>query len=251
MLAVTTNLFFWLALIEFATAGLMYMIATPHAREAAAGRFLVRIMLISFTYMLITQSGYWLVRLIDSFAGVGEYVTGGFMSPSQIVAYGTYLSKQILESVDLMGMMTNPPLTIYMTLTALLVVLSYILIAVQVVLTLIQCYILLSAGVFFLAFAAFRATVSLAENYLLACVHAGVKLMILYFVVALGEPLTRRWAEALAADRALSTDFTPIIEVLAGVTMLAFIVWYTPNKIAGQITSGASLGLTAAMRGSS
>lgn len=251
VLAVTTNLFFWLALLEFATAGLMYMVATSHAREEAAGRLLVRIMLISFTYMLITQSGYWLVRLIDSFAGVGEYVAGGFMSPSEIVAYGTYLSKQILESVDLTGMVRNPPVTFYMTLTALLVVLSYILIAVQVVLTLIQSYILLSAGVFFLAFGAFRATVSLAENYLLACVHAGVKLMILYFVVALGEPLTRRWAEALAADRALSTDFTPIIEVLAGVIMLAFIVWFTPNKIANQITSGASLGLTAAMRGNS
>lgn len=249
VLEVTTNLFFWLALIEFATAGLMYMVATPQTREATVGRFLVRIMLISFTYLLITQSSYWLVRLIDSFAGVGEYVAGGFMSPSQIVAYGTYLSKQIMESVDLMGMMTNPPVTIYMTLTALLVVLSYILIAVQVVLTLIQSYILLSAGVFFLAFAAFRATVSLAENYLLACVHAGVKLMILHFVVALGEPLTRRWAAALAADRALSTDLTPIIEVLAGVTMLAFIVWFTPNKIANQITSGANLGLTGAMRG--
>lgn len=251
VLAVTTNLFFWLALIEFAVAGLMYMIATPQAREAAAGRFLVKIMLISFVYMLITQSNYWVVRLIDSFAGVGEYVTGRFMSPSDIVAYGTVLSGQILDSVDFMGMMANPPIIIYITLTALMVMVSYILIAVQVVLTLVQSYILLSAGVFFLAFAAFRATASLAENYLLACVHAGVKLMLLYFVVALGEPLTRRWAEMLATDRLVSTDFGPIIEVLAGVSILAFIVWYIPNKIASQITGGASLGLTAAMRGNS
>ncbi|MGH3440825.1 MAG: type IV secretion system protein, partial [Nitriliruptorales bacterium] len=222
VLAVTTNLFFWLALIEFVIAGLMYMIATPQAREAAAGRLLVKIMLISFVYMLITQSSYWLVRLIDSFAGVGEYATGRFMSPSDIVAYGTVLSGEILDSVDTMGMITNPPVVIYIAFTALLVLISYILIAVQVVITLVHSYILLSAGIFFLAFAAFRATVSFAENYLLACVHAGVKLMILHFVVALGEPLTRRWAELLANDRFLSTDYGPIIEVLAGVTILAF-----------------------------
>lgn len=251
VLEVTTDLFFWLALLEFVIAGIMYMIATPQARDAAAGRFLVKIMLISFVYMLITQSSYWLARLINSFAGVGEYVLGTIMRPSEIVAYGTYLSGAILESVDFMGMMTNPPIIIYITLTALMVMVSYVMIAVQVVLTLVQSYILLSAGIFFLAFGAFRATASLAENYLLACVHAGVKLMILYFVVALGEPLTRRWAEMLANDRFFSTDLGPIIEVLAGVSILAFIVWYIPNKIAGQITGGASLGLTAAIRGSS
>ena len=251
VLTVTTNLFFWLALLEFVVAGIMYMIATPQAREAAAGRFLVKIMLISLLYMLITQSDYWLTRLISSFSGVGEYVLGGIMSPSEIVGYGSVLSAAILRSVDLIGMLRNPPIVIYMTFTAFLVMVCYILIAVQLVLTLVQSYILLSAGIFFLAFGAFRSTVSLAENYLLACVHVGIKLMILYFVVALGEPLTRTWAAVLRNDSFFTTDFGPIIEVFAGVTILAFIVWYIPNKIAGQITGGASLGLTAAMRSNS
>lgn len=247
--AVTTDLFYWLALLEFVVAGLMYAIATPQAREAAAGRFLVKIMLISFVYMLITQSGFWLSRLIDSFAGVGEYVLGQTMSPSEIVAHGQVLSGAILRSVDLIGMVTNPPIVMYMTFTALIVMLCYIMIAVQVVLTLVKSYILLSAGLFFLAFGAFRSTASFAENYLIACVHVGIKLMILYFVTALGEPLTRTWAELLSDDRVYSTDVGPIIQVLAGAVMLAFIVWFIPGRIAGQITSGASLGLAAAMRG--
>jgi len=248
VLAVTTNLFYWLALLEFVVAGIMYMIATPQVREATAGRFLVKIMLISFVYMLITQSGYWVVRLINSFAGVGEYVLGGIMSPSEIVAYGSVLSAAILRSVDLIGMITNPPIVLYLTLTAFAVMVCYILIAIQVVLTLVQSYILLSAGIFFLAFGAFRATVSLAENYLMACVHVGIKLMVLYFVVALGEPLTRTWATMLREDQLFTTDIGPILEVFAGVAILAFIVWYIPNRIAGQITQGANLGLSAAMR---
>ncbi len=247
--AVTTDLFYWLALLEFVVAGLMYAIATPQARDAAAGRFLVKIMLISFVYMLITQSGFWLSRLIDSFAGVGEYVLGQTMSPSEIVAHGQVLSGAILRSVDVIGMLTNPPIVIYMTFTAFVVMLCYILISVQVVLTLVKSYILLSAGLFFLAFGAFRSTASFAENYLIACVHVGIKLMILYFVVALGEPLTQSWAVLLREDSLFATDVGPIIQVLAGSVMLAFIVWYIPNKIAGQITQGASLGLAAAMRG--
>jgi type IV secretion system protein TrbL len=251
ILAVTTNLFFWLALLEFVVAGIMYMIAAPQARDGIAGRFLVKIMLISFVYMLITQSDYWIARLINSFAGVGEYVLGGIMSPSEIVGYGGTLSSAILRSVDLIGMLQNPPVVIYMTFTAFLVMVCYILIAVQVVLTLVQSYILLSAGVFFLAFGAFRTTASLAENYLLACVHVGIKLMILYFVVGLGEPLTRTWATVLRNDSFFTTDIGPVLEVFAGVAILAFIVWYIPNKIAGQITGGASLGLAAAMRSNS
>lgn len=251
VLAVTTNLFFWLALLEFVIAGLMYIVATPQARETTAGRFLVKIMLISFVYMLITQSDYWLMRLIDSFAGVGEYVSGRFMSPSDIVNYGSTLSGAILRSVDVVGMVTNIPVVIYMTLTALLVMVCYILIAAQVVLTLVQSYILLSAGIFFLAFGAFRATVPFAENYLIGCVRVGIKLMILYFVVGLGEPLTRTWADLLANDSLFTTDVGPILQVLAGVMTFAFIVWFIPGKIAGQITSGANFGLTAAMRSGS
>lgn len=251
VLAVTTNLFFWLALLEFVIAGLMYIVATPQARETTAGRFLVKIMLISFVYMLITQSDYWLTRLINSFAGVGRYVLGGMMSPSDIVNYGSTLSSAILRSVDVVGMIANFPVVIYMTLTALLVMVCYILIAAQVVLTLVQSYILLSAGIFFLAFGAFRATVPLAENYLMGCVRVGIKLMMLYFVVGLGEPLTRTWAEVLANDSLLTTDVGPILHVLAGVMTFAFIVWFIPGRIAGQITSGANLGLTAAMRSGS
>jgi type IV secretion system protein TrbL len=251
VLDVTTNLFFWLALLEFVIAGIMYMIATPHAREEKAGRFLVKIMLISFVYMLITQSDYWVGRLIDSFTGVGEYVVGRMMSPTEIVRYGGVLAGSVMESVDVVGMLQNPPIVIYMTITALIVSLCYVLIAAQVVLTLVESYILLSTGIFFLAFAAFRATTSLAENFLLGCVHVGIKLMLLYFVVGLGEPLTRTWVTMLQNDRLFTTDVGPILQVLAGVTILAFIVWFIPNKIAGQITGGASLGLTAAMRSSS
>lgn len=251
VLDATTSLFYWLALLEFTIAGIMYMIASPQAREEKAGRFLIKIMLISFVYMLITQSDYWIVRLVNSFAAVGEYAVGRIMSPSEIVEYGTTLSGAVLRSVDVVGMLQNPPIVIYMSLTAFAVLVCYILIAAQVVLTLVQSYILLSCGIFFLAFGAFRATASLAENFLLSCIHIGIKLMLLYFVVGLGEPLTRRWAQLLRDDRFLTLDFSPILQVLAGVMILAFIVWYVPNKIASQITSGASLGLAAAIRGAS
>src|SRR5690606_35469639 len=44
VLEATTNLFFWLALLEFVSAGRMFMLATPHAREQKGGQFLVKIM---------------------------------------------------------------------------------------------------------------------------------------------------------------------------------------------------------------
>lgn len=251
VLSVTVDLFFWLALLEFVIAGLMFMIATPQAREEKAGRFLVKIMLIAFVYMLITQSDYWVMRLLDSFAAVGEYAAGQIMSPSLIVDYGAALSSAVMRSLDVVGMVQNPAAAFYSVLTAFAIMVCYILIATQVVLTLVESYIVLSSGLFFLAFAAFRSTASFAENYLLYCVHVGIKLMMLYLVVGVGGPLTAAWAELLRNDQFYSLDTSPILRVLAGVTILTFIVWYIPNKTAGRITGGASLGLAAAMRGNS
>jgi type IV secretion system protein TrbL len=251
VLLVTTDLFFWLALLEFAVAGIMYMIATPQAREAKAGQFLVKIMLISFVYMLITQSDYWVMRLLDSFAAVGEYAAGQIMSPSLIVDYGAALSSSVMRSLDIVGMVQNPAAAFYTVLTAFAIMLCYILIAAQVVLTLVESYIVLSSGLFFLAFAAFRSTASFAENYLLSTVPVGIKLMILYMVVGVGGPLTAAWADLLHNDQFFSLDTSPILRVLAGVAILTFVVWYIPNKVAGRITGGANLGLASAMRGNS
>lgn len=251
VLSVTTDLFFWLALLEFVVAALMYAIATPQAREQKAGQFLVKIMLISFVYMLITQADFWLVRLLDSFAAVGEHATGQIVSPSLIVDYGAALSSSVMRSLDVVGMLQNPAAAFYAVLTAFAIMVCYILIAAQIVLTLVESYIVLSSGLFFLAFAAFRSTASFAENYLLYCVHVGIKLMMLYLVVGVGGPLTATWAELLRNDQFLSFETSPILRVLAGVTILTFIVWYIPNKVAGRITGGASLGLAAAMRGNS
>lgn len=245
ILAVTTDLFFWLALLEFVIAGIMYTVATPQAREAATGRFLIKIILISFVYMLITESRSWLVPLIDSFIGVGQYVTGGTLSPSEIVDYGIEMSGSILESVGAWGMLQNPPVVLYMTLAALVVLFSYGLIAAQVVLTLVHSYLLLSVGLFFLAFAAFRATASFAENYLMGCAFVGIKLMLLYFLVAVGDALTQSWVVALRSGTA---DFATEAHIILGVVTFAFIVWYIPNKVASQITGGASFGLAEAMR---
>jgi type IV secretion system protein TrbL len=245
ILTVTMDLFFWLALIEFVIAGIMYTVATPETRAGTTGRFLIKIILISFVYMLITESHRWLFPLINSFIGVGEYVTGQTLSPSEIVGYGVDMSRSILESVGAWGMLQNPPVVIYMSIGALVVLFSYGLIAAQVVLTLVHSYLLLSVGLFFLAFAAFRATASFAENYLMGCAFVGIKLMLLYFLVAVGDALTQSWVVAL---RSGTTDFATEAHIIVGVVTFAFIVWYIPNKVASQITGGASFGLAEAMR---
>lgn len=139
ILTVATNLFFWLALLEFVIAGIMYTLATPQAREGTVGRFLIKIMLISFVFMLMTESNNWILPLINSFAGVGQQVTGQILSPSEIVAFGTRLSADMMEAMGMRQVMMNPLMAFYNALAAFGVFLSYVLIAAQVVLTLVDC----------------------------------------------------------------------------------------------------------------
>lgn len=252
ILTVTADLFFWLALIEFVIAGIMYAIATPEARAGTTGRFMIKIMLISFVYLLITESQSWVLPLISSFSEVGEYVTGLTLSPSEIVAFGTELSVKMLKAMGVRQTLMSPMMAVYNALAAFVVFGCYVLIAAQVVLTLVHSYLLLSVGLFFLAFAAFRATVPFAENYIMACIFVGIKLMVLYFLVAVGDALTRSWvAAARQAPSFFDLDTSTIFYIIAGVATFALIAWFLPGKVASQITGGARLGLADAMRRSS
>src|ERR1700722_15030400 len=107
----------------------------------------------------------------------------------------------MLLSFEAGGMLMNPVAAIVGALEALIVAVAYILIAAALVMALVESYIVVTAGVLFMGFAAFRGTAGIREGNLGYALSVAVKIFLLYLLVAVGMTLSRTWVtQALAVS---------------------------------------------------
>jgi type IV secretion system protein TrbL len=135
---------------------------------------------------------------------------------------------------------------LFKLIAQVIVLLSFTLVAAQLLLVWIETYIALGGGVLFLGFAGFRATAPFAENYLNYLVYNGVKLFTFYLVVALGVAVVEQ------ARAVIQSNVTFNVRVMADIVALsitfALIALRVPNSAAARVASGAQLGIANALR---
>ena len=113
-------------------------------------------------------------------------------------------------------------------LSACLVLFAYVTVAAQLVLVLVESYVVLSGGVVFLGFAAFRGTAGIAEGFLGYAVHVGVKIFLLYLMVSLGSELSRSWIDLIRADQLFGPG-SPLGQVVGGAVIFAMLATRVPE----------------------
>jgi type IV secretion system protein TrbL len=113
---------------------------------------------------------------------------------------------------------------------------------------LVESYIVLSGGVVFLGFSAFRSTAELADGYLRYAFYVGVKVFLLYLVCGVGTALSSTWVTQLQAAPDLLTGGAMEWHVIGGVVVFAVMTLRIPNTVAGRITSHARFGLAEALK---
>jgi type IV secretion system protein TrbL len=215
-----------------------------------AGRMLIQVMLICAAFLLINQLPIWIGGLVfDSFAQIGENVAGDFMSPTLVVSYGSEFSAILMGGLSQVGLLDAMAIVFWVALVSILVYISFLLIAAQLVITYMEVYTVLGLGGFVMAFGANQWTARLSENYLAYALHVGIKMLLLTLIVALGGPLIFDWGQRIQDGANWSTDIKPILDVVGGVFCFAFAAIYIPNRVASRLTAGMDFGWTAAMRG--
>ncbi|HTE86032.1 MAG TPA: type IV secretion system protein, partial [Dehalococcoidia bacterium] len=146
-------------------SGLVWALRHDRLDDIAA-KFLLKFTLTAFLLALITGFTFWIPPIVNGFAAAGERAIGssGTVSPSGIIDIGRETSLSILSALDVGVMLSNPAMAIYGAIAAFVVALAYTAIAAQLVLVLVESYVVLGGGVLFLGFAAFRGTAGFAEN---------------------------------------------------------------------------------------
>ena len=249
LVPVAQRTFVLLAGIEVALSGLIYGLKRQHMDELAS-RFVLKCGLLSFLFALITSFPLWIPKIVAGFAAAGEAAVGaqGTINPSDVIDLGIALAGKLLASFDVAGILRDPVMVIFGAICAVVVLFAYVIVAAQLVLVLVESYIVLSGGVLFLGFAAFRGTAGLTEGYLTYALYVGVKIFLLYLVTGVGAALSATWAAELQTAPDILTGGAMEWHVIGGVVVFAIMVLRIPNSIAGRITSHPSFGIANALK---
>jgi len=248
LLPVAQKTFTVLATIELAVSAILWALRRTSVDQICAS-FLLKFLVLSFCYMLISFFPYWIPAISGGFEHAGQIASGSTsVSPSNILELGNTLTLRILLTAGGTGIFEHPSGNIVATLVAIAVWVCYALIAVQVLLVLVETSVVLSTGILFLAFAGFRGTAPLADNFLLYAVRVGVRIFFLYALLAVGTTLVPSWNDLIFTGSVYPFNLTPFFEVLAGSLCFVFIIWRIPAVAADRLTAQAHFRLGDALR---
>ena len=253
------NLFFGLAAIEFAWSSIQLTLKKSELSEIMVGT-LFKVMSLSFFAMILIKAPEWIPPIINSFKVAGAGVGGApNISPSNVFDLGLGLAADLLQfssdSAPSAGGMFINSLTgsgqglgkymlssIIVGIASVFIVLGYGLIAVQLLITLIESYIIIGGGAIMLGFSGSRWTHNLAEKYFGYAISVGVKLFTIYLIIGFGESFTQAMKDVIAQAYAASPENGPSFGDylgIGGASLLYGATGYMVPGLAGSMLNGS------------
>src|SRR5713101_2726008 len=164
------------------------------------GRLVKHILSGGFVYLMIVNAFPWMNAVLRSFSTIGAAVTGlPALSPQTVLRIGGEISNTIFNAPANVSLMTDIELAIVQSVSAFVVLLSFVITAAMLLLTLIESYLVVGGGVLLLGLGANRFTAPAAEGYFGYVLRVGVRLLFFYLVLAIGVQMANQWASALLA----------------------------------------------------
>lgn len=209
--------------------------------ENLLGLALRKLVLFLILWNLIILVPMWLPQLFEGFAFLGERLTGIGLSPSSLLGQGLDLGVSMFSSWDrILSLVTPFSASGFRLASALVIILAFGLLAVQLARVLIEISLAIGGLTVFLAFSGHRLTFGLVEGYLRYVLELGVKLFVLYLVVGVGQDLANTWDEALQGVDVFF-GFRLHLTILFAALLFAVLGLAVPGQIASRIAGSFSV----------
>ena len=164
------------------------------------GRLIKHMLSGGFVYLMIINAFPWMNAVVKSFSSIGAAVTGlPALSPQTVLQLGANMAGTLFDAPANASLMTNLELAIVQSVAAFFVLLSFVVTAAMLILTLIEAYLVVGGGVILLGLGANRFTAPAAEGYFGYVIRVGVRLLFFYLALAVGVQMATEWSVALAA----------------------------------------------------
>ena len=194
------KLFVALLLIDVLVTWIQFLAEGQLDSSYFLGRLIKQILSGGFVYLMIVNAFSWMTAVVKSFSTIGAAVSGlPALSPQTVLQIGGNIASIIFNAPANASLMTNIELVIIQSVSAFIVLLSFVITAAMLLLTLIEAYLVIGGGVILLGLGANRFTAPAAEGYFSYVIRVGVRLLFFYLVLAIGVQMANQWSAALAA----------------------------------------------------
>jgi type IV secretion system protein TrbL len=227
---------FWILVAIQLTWSAIWWVIDREDGLAVVSSLLRQVVAIGFFYALLLNGGTWVPAVIQSFSQAGATAAGlTDLSPTGVFDQGLALANKILNATSDLGLLDGFFASLIAGITAIVVVIAFAVIAAQLLVALVESFIVIGAGVLFLGFAGSRWTKFFTERYLSYVASIGVKLFVLYLIMGVGMGIAARWMPVLERG-----GFSPIpfFYVMGGSLVFVFLTWHIPS-VAGSMMAGA------------
>ena len=183
-------IFFSFAGLSITIAGIRYVLYKQEVQEVLTGLVVHLISLCGF-FAVIQYAPTWMDAIfLKSFEFLGSHVTNiNTLSPTGIVDQGVDLVVKILRN--------TPPTSLFQIFNAEMTAISIVVIAgsflylgVELLVTKIHAYVVMYGCLFFLGFSGIEQLRFITISLLKSCLNIGIKIFILYLVIAAGTKST-------------------------------------------------------------
>jgi type IV secretion system protein TrbL len=234
------NLFWLLAFIEFVWSAIALALDKTDLQCWMAG--LVRkLMWIGAFYALLQNGATWIPAIIDSFELIGAGAAGmtGPLDPGSVFVQGLSIAGSLLGGASASAFMSGDiGSALICVLGALIIVVSFVIITINFVVTLVESYLVVSVGYLFLGFGGSRWTAPYTERYIGLAVSIGIKLVLLYCIIAAGSSLGAGWEAQAATIGTATSPAVVAFDVMGGSLIYMMLCWQIP-KLFSSVLGGA------------
>lgn len=251
------TLFFGLAAIEFAWSAIQLTLKKSELSEIMVGT-LFKVMSLSFFAMVLIKAPEWIPAIINSFKVAGAGVGGtSVLSPSAVFDQGLQVAASLMQFSNdaapstggmIINTLTNSGQglgkfmlsSIIVGVASVFIILGYGLIAVQLLITLVESYLIIGGGALMLGFSGSRWTHNLSEKYFGYAISIGVKLFTIYLIIGFGDSFTQALKDTIAAAYAAHPEGPSFGDYLGvgGASLFYGVTGYMAPGLAGSMLNG-------------
>ena len=205
------------------------------------GELVNQVMFLGFFFALLQNSVTWSTAIVNSFRQAAGAAGGVGIAPSEVFTAGVKLATTVLAQTSFF----DPGASAGFMIAGLVILGCFAWMAAGMVLALVESFLVISAGVLFMAFGASRFTKDFAVNTIRYAVSVGAKLFILQLLLSIGVRFIQTWAAA----NALGQITNQALLIMIGVSIVLLAVVQTVPDIFQRMINGSSFGNGSALVG--
>ena len=245
-------LFLTLAGLQIVFHAVRLILASLGGYSAAAPEMIKKLAVLLLISLVVVLSPGLIRATAETFEGIALEAAGqeGLPSPQAVSDNGKRLYHAIHDAYDASGLGRlrfgnvgrSVGGSIAVDFSAIIILLSFVAISVQISLVTMMYWIVMGFALFFMTFAMLQATTGIAEGFLRFAFSLGIRLFVLYLLVAVGGVVAQLFHETIGSANA-GSFWSTLNELVAASLLFAAAVMLLPGIFARALSGSLNLGL--------